>query len=252
MDLALQHAHAAQRPFICWSDPWAQGHPRAEPGVGHPQRGEDALLYEGIERLLGDRLDHEPGDDRTEVGVEHGGAGRVFERRLKDLETSSRRVGRRAPDCEARGEPRVMREELPHRDLLLAGADELREIGLYRGVEAESPLIVEDHRGGGGRDDFGEGGEIVDRLVRTHGPRMLVPADAPIALLPDGEAAPADDHCGTRIGADGDPAADDPVHRGEARGRHVNGARRGGGDPITEGEGRDEGEEGKEHRSVTS
>ena len=68
-------------------------------------------------------------------------------------------VERRPPQ-----QPAGVREEVPHRDLLLGGAGERREEGVHAGVEVELPLVHQDHRQGRRDHDLGQAGEVVDRV----------------------------------------------------------------------------------------
>ena len=92
-----------------------------------------------------------------------------------------------------------MGEQVTDRHLILQAAGELGDVLGDRIVEAELPLVVEHHDGGGRADDLAEAREIVDRAIGRDRAARRRPIDAAEALLPDRGALAADDDGRTGI-----------------------------------------------------
>ena len=113
-----------------------------------------------------------------------------------------------------------------------AAAGELGDVLHDLVVEAELPLVEQDHDGGRGADDLRQRREIIDRPLGDDRPGVARPAEPAEALLPDRGALAADDDRGTGIAAGADAALDDAIDRRQARGGHADGAGRLGRQPV--------------------
>jgi hypothetical protein len=59
-------------------------------------------------------------------------------------------------------------QELSDGDLSLLAATERRKVGHDALVEVDLLLVEQDHHRGGGAHDLGEGGDVVNGLLRIH------------------------------------------------------------------------------------
>ena len=133
------------------------------------ERAEDVLLEEGQERLAGDALDDQPGDDIAGVRILPLRAGLEVERLAcpaVDDHLRGRRVRHRLEAVILRPvilQARRVAEQLADGDPLAAG--DPGNIFGDRVVEREAALIAKDEDGGGG-ELLGHGGDLVERVGR--------------------------------------------------------------------------------------
>src|SRR4051812_44847630 len=96
-------------------------------------------------------------------------------------------------------------------DAILRPAYEVRNVFLNRVVETDFALVKEDHEGTRGADDFGQGGQIVDRAIGRDGGTAAGPAQTSKALLHHRRAPTANDDRGAGITARRNTSFDDVV-----------------------------------------
>jgi hypothetical protein len=159
--------------------------------VVHPQRAEDALLRERLEIPAGHALEHLAEQDLAQVGVDR--LRPRLEERVHGLDVAE--VGVLALQLlvqvrDASGLSAGVREQVAHGDLVPEPALEIGQERRHRLVEIELPLVDEDHRHGGGHDDLGQAGQVVDRLL-VHGSGVRVVRQLAVRLQEDEGAIPA-------------------------------------------------------------
>lgn len=79
-------------------------------------------------------------------------------------------------------------------------------------VEVEASCVDQVHYGGGGRDDFGERGKIIDCTVWVRRPTFGRPGKVPVALAEENRIGRSDDDDGSRINAAPYSLVDRAVH----------------------------------------
>jgi hypothetical protein len=246
VDLAAQRIPARRRD-LRRRDARAERIGRPEEGVVHPERAEDALVEEDVERRPGDRLDDEAEQVGAEVGVDVARSGDGDEVGLDRVAPRLLGAEGDAPEVAPRREPRAMREELADRHRVLPAAGELGDVEADVRVEVETPLVEEDHRGRRRADDLRQRGQVVDRRRRIHRVAAGRPVETAEAPLPDRLPLAPDDDDGARIAPRPDAARDDAVDGREPSRRHADGLRRGGLETTAVGDGDRSGEQQREH-----
>jgi hypothetical protein len=173
---------------------------------------------------LSSRLDDEAEEVGAEIGVDQAGAGTALQWCFDD--GASRLVWRHrdAPQLASRRQPGAMLQELLHGDVVLGAAREARDELRDRVFQANLAVIEQHHDAGGGRDDLGERGKVVDRPGGNDG-ILAAPAQVPVPLFEDcGAAASDQDRC-AREAAGLDGPGDDFIHLFQPFGRHADGRR---------------------------
>src|SRR5687767_4238604 len=187
----------------------------------HSQRREDATLEELVERLAGHDFNQQAEQVGAEVGVDVAGARACFERAVDDRGARFERAPGDAPDVAAGGQAGRMREELADSDLVLLAAIEGREVGHDTLVEVDLLFVEQDHHRGGGANDFGEGGDVVDRLLRIDRRAARQPGQLAKALFHHGGAISTYDDGGARVSPGLYAAINYALDCLEADGRHA-------------------------------
>src|SRR5690606_20852157 len=191
-----------------------------EARVRHSERAVHSLLEKGVELLASRGLHDEAEHVCAQVAVDYSCARLASERRLDHCLTSFRGGVRNAPEVASGGQPRLVREQLPHGNAALLTTGEVGDVRRNRCVQPQPAFFPEDHRGRGGCNDLGERGEVVDGFRGRHHLRTAGPVQVSETLLVHGVALAADHDGCARIAAGGDAARHDAIDYLQAFGRH--------------------------------
>ena len=176
------HAPAQPAPLVVGGgDAGFQGRGRQKRRVLHAQGLEDLTFAENVQRHVGDPVHDLAQGDEIDVAVielRPRRADRVILGNGLHGPVVIRPVG---PGSHPGAQTGGVGHELPDGDPALAVGGEGRPIGGRGFVEVDEAAIHQDHDGGGGGHDLGQGGEIEDG-VRLHGPARGIRAHWPKAL----------------------------------------------------------------------
>ncbi len=174
-------------------DPPEEGLGGEEPGVVHPQGGEDPLPGKDVQALPREGAHQLPEGDEIEVAVDELRARLGLRLHPPELPERPGGPGPFPGQVEIGAQPGIVGQELAHRDLFLPPPGELRQVARHPVVQPQPPLLDEDHDGGGGGHDLGQGGDVEHRVGRH---RLGRGDEGPVAegAAVVGRAAPPHDH----------------------------------------------------------
>ena len=162
-----------------------------KPRLGHPQRRENPLMSESVQRLAADRLDHAAQQNESQVAVIPARAGLALQGFGGDRLQVGLLAAQRLVIEPERGEAGGVGQALAQGQLFFIAPRELGEVSPQRGVQVQPLRVAQDHNRTGGGDHLGQRGQVktraqahrrlksrnqaglAERLVKQHLPAAL-------------------------------------------------------------------------------
>ena len=166
---------------------------RIEGRVLHPQRLEDLLAREPVERQTADATDDVAEQEEVDVAVDEP-LPRLRRGNLVDGERDRRLVSRpHLSQIDVGPQARDMGQKMTDGDVTFAVAFEARDVGGHTIAQSNASLLDQDHDAGGRGDDLGQRGQVEHRVERH---RLGVRHERAIAdrFLIEDLVAPAHEH----------------------------------------------------------
>ena len=194
MDLAL---HPMAVPLLGGRGAAAEFRRGQVAGCGHPQGGEDVLVAEAIDILPAHAPHQLTQHDETQVAVGELLSSSGQRLRGEDSLPGLFRAAFEIAQVIVGDKAALVREQMPHGDLLFARRRELRDVSRHGVVQPQLFLFGKEHDAGGRGDGLGERSHVEERVGRHRQGRGL---DLPLAVcLKEGDlSVAADEHHAAR------------------------------------------------------